>query len=216
MSDKIDDELRNNVNSYIGTTVGNWTILGLCSKTDKYRNTLYRCRCNLCGNVKVRIARFITDPTSEHHPFSCGCISVGVAVIKKCLRAWGVKYVEEATYNDLLSPKGSKLRFDFLIRIPNPLNPNNLIDYAAIEYDGIQHTDLQAFRRLNKCRTIKEAKEKMLYYNECDRMKEIFCLNCGLHFKRINYTRNPNEIVDELVKYMKSIGFCFEDSKSII
>ena len=73
----------------------------------------------------------------------------------------GFNFKRQITFKDCLSPKGSKLRYDFGIYDKN----NNLI--GLIEYDGIQHFQpieyfggIDAFNYLQECDIIKNNTHK--------------------------------------------------------
>lgn len=60
--------------------------------------------------------------------------------IKICdiLDSAGLRYIEEYTFPDLVSPNGRPLRFDFAV-----LDDNDEIDFL-IEYQGIQHYEAKS------------------------------------------------------------------------
>ena len=67
--------------------------------------------------------------------------SKGELRIESILRASGIDFQKEYCFNDLISPLGGYLRFDFAIL------KNNALQYL-IEYDGVQSfTEAQWWRR---------------------------------------------------------------------
>lgn len=86
------------------------------------------CQCD-CGNTKE------VDTNSLHvgRVHSCGCLhSYGEYVIQKLLEENNICFKREYSFDDLLSPKGKKLRFDFAIFENDELQ-------LLIEFDGRQH-----------------------------------------------------------------------------
>lgn len=77
---------------------------------------------------------------------------------------------EEKTFDDCLSPKGYKLRFDIYLKNENIL----------IEADGSQHYDLNN-------------PNYSQYQQECDDIKNDWCLKNNVRLIRIPYTRKVTE-----------------------
>lgn len=95
-------------------------------KDKSYRkNKYWRCQCS-CGNV-------ISIPTTEikaERQYSCGCIkSKGEHKIATYLNKINLKYISQATYDDLMGVGNGKLSYDFYIPDYNLL----------IEFQGDQH-----------------------------------------------------------------------------
>ena len=66
----------------------------------------------------------------QGHQKSCGCLhSKTELLIADILKENDILFVQQYTFNDLVSKKGVKLRFDFGIIKDNKL-------YYLIEYDG--------------------------------------------------------------------------------
>ncbi len=197
-------DYKKDIDKYKGKEFGNWSVIDLADRKDKYNNTYYTCRCNLCGRKRVLPAKFVTDPKHKLHPFSCGCVSVGVYTIREFLSENNIMFEEEVTFKDLLSPKGGKLRFDFMIKVRYG---EQIYNYAVIEYDGRQHTDIKSFMKITRIYQRDRAEVEMGYYNLCDSLKEDYCRHIGLHFLRITYSRDADEIRRQLTRYLDKIGY---------
>lgn len=210
VQEKEEEALLKAVSQHKGHIYGNWEVLGLAPFTSKYKQTMYRCKCLLCGNEYNRIAKFVIDESSPHHPFSCGCLSKGVYTIKETLNSLKIEYEEEVTIRDLISPKKFPLRFDFVLKVPYE---GKMCKYAAIEYDGQQHTSLSSFMRVSKISNKREAEKKLAYYNICDALKEDYCRSKGLHLLRINYSRDVSVIKDELLSLLYKVGLITKREK---
>lgn len=91
----------------------------------KRKTKYWRCQCS-CGNV-------ISIPTTEikaERQYSCGCIkSKGEHKIATYLNKINLKYIPQATYDDLMGVGNGKLSYDFYIPDYNLL----------IEFQGDQH-----------------------------------------------------------------------------
>lgn len=95
------------------------------------QNTCWLCQCD-CGNYTVVYA---TALTTEGHTRSCGCLKTSYRekLINDVLERIKINFKREYSFNDLLSPLGYHLRFDFAIFD----NVNNLL--CLIEHQGEQH-----------------------------------------------------------------------------
>lgn len=103
---------------------------------------------------------------------SCGCqsfISKGEDKIKQILTNLNVNFIRQYTFDDCVSDKNAKLRFDFY-----------LPDYnLCIEYDGEQH-----FRPTSYFGGEETFQRRM----ELDKVKNEYCRNNNIHLIRIPYT----------------------------
>lgn len=88
--------------------------------------------------------------------------------------------VEEKEFEDCLSPKGYKLKFDIYIPSKNLL----------IEADGSQHYD-------------KNNPHYKEYYKQCDLIKNEWCIKHNIRLIRIKYSRNVTDKYIE--KYIHNI-----------
>lgn len=95
------------------------------------QSTQWLCKCD-CGNYKIIAA---TSLVTKNHTRSCGCIKTSLREneIKNVLNHLHTKYTTEFSFEDLLSPKGYPLRFDFALFDNN----DNII--CLIEHQGEQH-----------------------------------------------------------------------------
>lgn len=97
----------------------------------KNQEAWYWCKCHKCGSIKSINGHDIRN--NKIH--SCGCItSYGEELLKQILNEENIQYITQYSFNDLISDKQVKLRFDFAI-----FNKNQL--YCLIEYQGDQHTN---------------------------------------------------------------------------
>ena len=77
--------------------------------TQSGRRLYWDCECD-CGN-KITVKG---DVLRQNHQQSCGCInSKTELLIVEILRSNNILYVQQYSFNDLLSESGNKLRFDF-------------------------------------------------------------------------------------------------------
>lgn len=131
----------------------------------------WECKCD-CG--KICLVR--SHDLLEKKVFSCGCLSssYGENKIEELLKNKNIKYIKEYSFNDLLSPKQKKLRFDFAIFD----NEDNLI--KLIEFDGKQHFEEGHFN---------ETEEDFSYRKLCDQLKDEYCLINNIELIRIPYTK---------------------------
>ena len=85
----------------------------------------------------------------------------------------------EKTFDNLLSPKGFNLKLDFYIKNKN----------LVIEADGNQHTDIN-----NPWYSI--------YYNNCDKIKNNYCINNSINLVRIPYKKKIT--TQYILKYLQN------------
>lgn len=92
----------------------------------------YLCKCD-CGTIFE-----VFGTVLRRNQMSCGCVtSKGEEKVAQLLTRWNVPFVKQYSYEDLVSPYGNKLMFDFMIKDRN----NKEI---LIEYQGIQHYEKQS------------------------------------------------------------------------
>ena len=165
-------------NNLIGKTFGYLTVIEDSKERDSKRRILWNCKCQ-CGNIiKVR-----TDNLTSLNTMSCGCkkSSNKEKIIENLLKENNIQYKREYVFKDLLSPNNGYLRFDFAIF------KNNILQYL-IEYDGETHS----LDYINGWNT----KEKILYQQKCDNLKNEYCKNHKIPLIRINYLKNDITIND--------------------
>ena len=172
----------------IGKTYGNFKVLSIKS-SENYSD--HQCRakvkCIHCGAEQER--RF---DTLINCTISCDCFrphSSGETIIKFYLEDYKIPYKEEYTFDDLYSPKGGLLRYDFAV-----FNKNNKPIWL-IEFDGEQHQQ-EAGTYYNKDGTLQER----------DKIKNEYAKNHNIPLTRIPHTEilNIYKILDtEKIKYIK-------------
>lgn len=125
--------------------------------------------------------------------------SLGEKVIAKILFDLNIDFIEQYSFNNLRSPKGVLLRFDFYLPKENVL----------IEYDGIQHFfPNKNFNNNNY--------EDWQYNRSLDRMKDQYCQDNNISLIRIPFwvfkkqELTPNYILDILDKRKERVeyGLC--------
>ena len=141
-----------NFKDLTGQRFGKLTVLGIHKKEDG--KIFWECKCD-CGNYCYPTTYKLKEQKS------CGCIlSYKEEEISQILASSKVKYKNQVTYDDLVSRKGRKLRFDFGI-----IKDNKIV--GLIEYQGEQHT-------LNKPRGFyTEEKIEEIQFN--DTLKQQYC-----------------------------------------
>lgn len=153
--------------------------------TEKRNNAgrvIWECQCD-CGNpnpIFVSSSSLKSGNTS-----SCGCLkntSIGEEKIKNILISNQIPFKREYTFEDLISPKNSLLRFDFAI-----LDKEKNVKYL-IEYDGIQH--FHPIERFGGA-------EGFNYLKKCDELKNQYCKKHNIPLLRINYL-NKNITIEDL------------------
>lgn len=112
-----------------GNKYGKLTVLEFAGWSSK-RGSIWKCKCD-CGNlIEVEGTNLKTGNTK-----SCGCLrrSFGEERVEELLNNNNIPYISEYSFEDLISPKGNPLRFDFcILKSGKP--------YYFIECDGLQHT----------------------------------------------------------------------------
>lgn len=148
------------------------------------RGFVWHARCE-CGNeVDVE-----TSALTSGRVQSCGCIkSIGEANIQKVLQENNIRFEKEKTFEDLISDKGSKYRYDFFLSEYNRL----------IEFDGIQHYEY------NKNERGWNTKEKFKKTQKSDKIKNEYALSHNIPLVRIPYWERDKITLDILLndKYL--------------
>ena len=137
----------------------------------------FLCLCN-CGCEFITTANNIRNGITK----SCGCIkSFGEKEIRDWLRKNNILFETEYYYDDLLSPNGYPLRFDFAI-YDDPFQPPLFL----LEYQGEQHyKDCGEFGKLEREIT--------------DKMKKEYCLAHGVSLHEIRYDENISDCLNKIV-----------------
>ena len=153
-----------------GERFGNLTIIQR-EGTNKRHDAVYLCQCD-CGNTTTANRQVLVKGYKK----SCGCIkSFGEQKIQQLLEKNQIKFIKEKSFEQCVSNKGVKLRFDFYI------NQNYLI-----EYDGIQHFE-PSFGQKSYEVTQKH-----------DQIKNEYCLSHNIPLIRIPYTHYNKITIDDL------------------
>lgn len=153
----------------IGKKYGKLLVLERSAKTDG-SHIFWRCKCD-CGNTCDINGTYLRSGVSTN----CGCErSVGEQKITKILQENNINFKREFTFPDLFGDRGGKLRFDFGI-----LNSNNDLLYL-IEYDGIQHFEINCFGN---------NEDDFNILKKYDKIKEDYCKNNNIPLLRIPYTK---------------------------
>lgn len=106
--------------------------------------------------------------------------SHGEAWVKLFLDMLGLQYKQQVTFSTLKSPKGWKLRYDFLVE-------NSII----IEYDGVQHRHYQSHLFSNQA--------DFNYRKKCDLIKNSFAKANNIPLIRLKQEK-PSSLKNKLVK----------------
>lgn len=167
------------VKDLTGMQFGNWTVIKRI-ESDNHRHSKWLCRCK-CGTERAVYGFRLTTHTST----SCGCrrTSCGEKAISDILDSYDIQYEHEKSFNDLISTRGYKLRFDFCIYLNN-------VDYFIIEFQGEQHyKETERFLKFGK------------YQREVtDKLKRKYCKKNGIQLYEIKYNEPIKyKLIDILV-----------------
>lgn len=139
------------------------------------------CQCD-CGNqIEVSNNNLKSGATT-----SCGCVkSRGERIIADILRENNINFATQYSFQDLKTPKGGSLKFDFAIFKDNKL-------YKLIEFDGRQHffgPDAK-WSHSDSLETIKFR----------DNLKDEYCIKNNISLLRIPYTEIGNITIEMLLE----------------
>lgn len=143
---------------------------------------IWKCICDCGKEVNILSSSLLSGNTQ-----SCGCqkISHGESVISKLLWDNSILFKAEYSFNDLISKKNKKLRFDFAIFD----NYNNL--KYLIEYDGQQHYFANEY--FGGIQSFNDTKER-------DNMKNEYCFKNNIPLIRIPYYHKNITIQDLILE----------------
>ena len=169
----------NNIKNEIGKDYGFLTVLKKDNtKPQEFADHCVHwiCKCNLCGSIKSISGKSLRNGDTK----SCGCIkSAGENLIKSVLKEFNYNFIQEYTFQDLISPfSKSKLRFDFAI-----FDNNNLL--FLIEYQGQQHEQ-----------EVPYFKHSLAYTKTCDETKRQYCMQKDIplvYFTSLYKGKLPNK-----------------------
>lgn len=143
-----------------------------------HNDEIVNVRCLICNNEFNKIAKRLLQRGCSN----CFC-SKGERKIKRILSENNINYVTEYSFEDLLSVRGIKLRFDFAIFKNGKLS-------HLIEYDGIQH-----IMPLNYSDSL-EAFDRLQIH---DNMKNEYCHINNISLIRISFTQFRNLNLEMLI-----------------
>ena len=176
-------ELRNILRERYGNLIGTKSGLLECidiSSGDNGTTVLCKCHCG-CGNkVEVNMTNF-----KLKRVMSCGqnSTSFGEKVIERYLQNNNIAYQKEYTYEDLKSPRGYKLRYDFALNINDEI--------ILIEFDGKQHKEDNGHFGYSIYSDFE-------YRKFCDELKDNYAKSLNIKLFRIGYTNSEEKIIKEL------------------
>ena len=131
------------------------------------KRTVWKCKCD-CGNeCYVKTINLRSGDTT-----SCGCIySKGEQLIEEILKENNFLFKREYSFDDLLTEKGFKMRFDFAVFQNNEI-------LALIEFQGIQH--YEPWQDHKNSLSLEERQER-------DQIKQAYCAQKGYKLIIIPY-----------------------------
>lgn len=129
----------------------------------------------ICSKHGEQIIRYDSFKLGSGCP--CCKESKGESAINKWLDENNIIHAQEFTFDDLISGKGSKLRFDFAV-----FDKNNTLN-MLIEYDGEQHFTPVDFAGKGKAWAEKNFRES----KQRDILKTNYCKEHGIKLVRISY-----------------------------
>ena len=145
--------------------------------------------CDYATSTKSHLARHMRNV--HERPQMDKKMSLGEYAIYTFLSKHNITFENEKKFDDLLSSKGNKLRYDYAL-------PHNNT-YKLIEFDGAQH-----FRKVkwNSTNTEQQVTDKYNYIVECDRKKDDYAQQHNYPLLRIKYTdfNNVDNILTEFLK----------------
>ena len=167
-----------------GNKYGLLTVLEEHPERTNSRQIQWKCKCE-CGNIVIDQGNHLRSG----HTTSCGCIkSKGERYIADFLKAHNIGFSSQQTFQDLLSPEGFNLFFDFAI-----CDEHRKITHF-IEYDGEQH-----FKEVEGWNI-----QPLSYRQQCDRIKNEFAKKYNIPLLRIPYTLF-NDIDTLLIEFLHLI-----------
>ena len=157
--------------------------LKVIKKSEKSGRRLYwECECE-CGNIITVKGDALRQGLQQ----SCGCIKSKIEKnIAQILKENNILFVQQYSFEELVSETGTKLRFDFGII------KNNKLEYL-IEYDGEQHF-LQ-----NISQTGWNTEENFRKIKKRDDIKNKFCFDNNIPLIRIPYTHKNQIKIEDLI-----------------
>lgn len=127
----------------------------------------------------------------------CGCLNMswGESCINTILKRFGIDFKREAQLKGLVGEQGSSLRLDFLISYENKL--------AAIEFDGLQHDQIESYRFLySQLQDLSQVEDNFLRQKHNDELKDKFCSINSIPLLRVKAqeVKYKSILVEEQIK----------------
>lgn len=144
--------------------------------------------CNQCGQHYKEIPSQLISEKRRKGNNPCSCWknqSKGILKIIDLLNNNNISFIQEYTFEDCLSPKGNKMKFDFYIKEEQYL----------IEYDGEQHFIPNNFGSKNL-----SGKKRLIEQQKYDNIKNQWCKKNNIILIRIPYTHYNNLKIEDLKK----------------
>lgn len=171
-----------------GQKFGNWLVLGKFST----EWNMWRCQCQNCGTIKDVFRGSLLDGDSK----SCGCVarSWGEHQINYLLTQYNFVFDKEHTFEDLITDKGGKPRFDFCVYTDDTKKEI----FCLIEYQGRQH-----FKYDKNWRQSEEAFIRMQY---TDALKKNYCEEKCYLLYLFDKNSDLELEIQQLAQQLKGIG----------
>ena len=166
-----------------GRTFGLWKVI---KKADK--SNYWLCECIKCHNQREVFRGNLTQRTSKGD----GCVkSFGEFLITQILNENNIIFKKEYCFNNLLTEKNGRPRFDFALFKNNTL-------YCLIEFDGKQHSYYDENWHITY--------EEFLELQNRDALKTQYCLNNNIKLFRLSNYDNIKEDLEPIIKEFKTKG----------
>lgn len=158
----------------INSKYGKWKVIGETYVKNKHSYTPCECECGTKRDVETYALR-------AQKSLSCGCLqSKGEWIIKQYLLDRGITFISQYSFNDCLSPKKRKLKFDFAVFRDDRL-------FGIIEFQGSQHSILNP----KEGRFI-QSQEKFLITQQYDKIKQDYLIQKQIKHLYIDFTEIRN------------------------
>lgn len=154
---------------------------------DSSNSYYWEIRCKKCGKKYKAIPALLISNERRRGSNPCKCwhfSSKGILKIKQILEDANVSFIQEYSFENCLSPKGVKLRFDFFLPQFNCL----------IEYDGEQHFYPTSFGSQSNT-----GEERLKLNQIYDKIKDDYCANNNLTLIRVPYTKYKELRLEDLL-----------------
>lgn len=147
---------------------------------------LWECKCD-CGNIVYYSSRYLLSLGVNH----CGCEtkSKGELEIRCILNGKHINFSEQYSFDDCLSPKGRRIRFDFAIM-------KNDIVLGLIEFNGQQHYEPVDFFG---------SKERFELQQQIDNIKRSYCISNNIPLLEISYEQLGKINLDNFLQKLEVV-----------